>query len=229
MKLLEKKLKKILSWKSFWFFKSFFRWQGFEIYDYRNYQQWDDSKLINWKLSSKKQDLIVNVFRYEKDVDLNIYLDINTNWFWWESCQNFDKIFQLLDTIFDFWLKNKIRIKVLYYTNWIMRIVSINNQKHKILQIKKDILDYKISKKYISNISHFINLEKKYWKKHIIMLISDFLAISNDEIHTINVMWIKNELFLLRVPTYNIAGKNFENIYLSNEKKELNTLQFIDI
>ena len=79
MILLEQFLKSQI-WLSYsWEFTSNFKWSGYDIEDFREYNLWDNIKHINWKLSAKYDKEFVNVYKMDKDIIVDIYLDNNAN------------------------------------------------------------------------------------------------------------------------------------------------------
>lgn len=232
MNLLEYKLKKILSWKSFSYFKSFFKWQWIEVEDFREYQPGDDKKAINWKMSAKQDTLIVNLFKKEKDTDINIYFDLNSNWFSWNSNLYIDKVWTFFLDIVKFSSKYRTKVKTSYdIWNW-LKINLVNKdlvKAHNLIKTLKNTQN-NIWKKFISNLEKFINYEKKISKKHIIIIFSDFLSINNKLKDELKVLWEKNEIFLIRLSLDLIQWNNFNLFSLNKAKIDFTkTLQFIDI
>jgi hypothetical protein len=50
---------------------------------------------------------------------------------------------------------------------------------------------------YISSFSNFLSLEKKFLKRHVIIIISDLLDITNNDIKLLKVLSEKNEVLII--------------------------------
>jgi uncharacterized protein (DUF58 family) len=52
---------------------------GVELVDTRKYVAGDAKKFVNWKQSAKHNDLYVSLFAQEKDVQVDLFCDVNYN------------------------------------------------------------------------------------------------------------------------------------------------------
>lgn len=226
---LEKFLKKAFSWQYIWELKSFFKWEGIEIEDFRKFENWDDQRQINRKISAKKWETFLNIYKSTKNVDIYMYLDINQNWFWWYDIKNIDKIYNIIDYILEFARRNWANIAIVYYI-WKKRVYYKLPKNSWANFFKKKILsEFKtVPKKYISNLSNFLYLEKKISKKHVVFIFSDFLDIDWKNLKDIKSLKEKNELFLMKLYTQNAIWKNFMWMYV-NELELWNRLKFFNI
>ena len=57
IKILDFKLSKILNWWLFWAYKSKFSWNWMEFAEHKEYHFWDHVKDIDWKASSKTNQI----------------------------------------------------------------------------------------------------------------------------------------------------------------------------
>jgi uncharacterized protein (DUF58 family) len=76
---LEEKLQQQIEGERYGALRSFFYGTGLEVEDFRTYQTGDSLRTINWKLSAKHDELWINKRHDEKDIHVDILLDINTN------------------------------------------------------------------------------------------------------------------------------------------------------
>lgn len=60
-------------------FRSIFRGVGVEIADSRKYVSGDARRFINWKQSAKHNDLYVSVLEQDRDMQVNVFCDVNYN------------------------------------------------------------------------------------------------------------------------------------------------------
>ncbi len=209
MKKFELKLRKLLSGQFYWYFQSIFKWEGMEIEDIRPYQIWDDIRKINWKLTAKFSKIFINIFREERDVDMHIFLDINYNW------KNYNK--QIIDIFLDIWifarryganittfLQDKKPQKIwrdLTKLYWMSKIINetINSAKPK----------------YKSYLTQFLLLEKKIYKRHVLLIFSDFLDLIMEDIKLLKIFLEKNEIYLFKIPIW-FFGKNYTQFDIDN-------------
>lgn len=221
MNKLEYKLRKLIWWKLTWTFKSFFKWDWMEISDFRKYEEWDDYKSINWKLTAKHNWLFVNVFRQEKDLNIDIFFDINWNWLWWEDIVNVDSVTDKFIDIFilakKYWakintfsydFKSKLIIKNQIWNNKLLAYGEILKLKS---QLKKS------PKRYISNLDSFLNIQKTITRKRVIIIFSDFLILENDIVNKIKYLWKNNTLFISKVNIGQIVWFNYNKLTLNKK------------
>ncbi len=225
MNKFELKFRKILSWKVFWDFLSFFKWDWIEFDDFRQYVPWDDIRAINWKLSWKYDELFVNLFKQQKDADIYIFFDINKNWLGhnWNYYVK-DKIFEMFSELVLFAKKYKANIiwtynekdKIKHYYIW----KNFQNAYSFIKRTEKQLNNRSFY--YYSWLSNFLDHQKKITKKRIIVIFSDFLAISEYEKKLIKQLQKHNEVLLFRfdLSDYQWINYNKFTFNCSDIKKE---------
>lgn len=229
MKYFEFKFRKLLSWKLTWGFKSFFRGSGLELEDFRKYEVWDEPRHINWKLSAKHWDLFVKLFKQEKDTQVHVFFDINSNWNSWNDYLYMDRILDFFSDIVIYSKKYGAKVvsyypkdgKVLSFPVWssFMKAHYVINDLKKLLPNTK--------KTYVSYLERFIQLQKRVSKRHVIIIFSDFLWMSSDQIKVLKAFSQKNEIFLLRLNIPNLVWINFDKFSLWN--MGVSNLQIYDI
>lgn len=221
MNRLEYKLRKLIWWKLTWTFKSFFKWDWMEISDFRKYEEWDDYKAINWKLTAKHNWLFVNIFRQEKDLNIDVFFDLNRNWFWWEDYQNLDIVADEFIDVFHlakkYWakinsfsydFKKKSLTKSKIWNNKILAYSQISN-------IKSQLKNY--PQRYISNLESFLDIQKAITRKHVIIIFSDFLSLDNLILDKIKFLWKKNTVFISKVKIGQIVWFNYNKLSLNKK------------
>ena len=228
MNRLEYKLRKLIWWNLTWTFKSFFKWDWMEIADFRKYDEWDDYKSINWKLTAKHNKLFVNIFKQEKDLNIDVFFDINRNWLWWEQQLNLNLISDSFIEIFLLAKKYWAKINVFYYDfdlNIITKDSIWNNQQlaYSIMaKIKKHL--NKSPKSYFSSMDKFLEIQKAITRKHVIVIFSDFLLFNEDASKKIKYLWEKNTLFISKVKIGQIVWFNYNKISLNKNMLDSDTL-----
>ena len=192
---LELNFRKLFAWKLVWDFVSIFKWCWLEFEDFRRYEQGDDIKRISRKMSAKNQDVYINLFKEEKDVDIHILLDINYNW-----VQYKDVMVDLIVQLSAIAKKYGANISICYYNNWFV-INRPTKNSSTIYSIVKNVERFISLQKwyFVSNITNFLNNKKKYFKRHIIVMISDFIWLKKCDINLLKVLK-KNELIFISIP-----------------------------
>lgn len=227
MNRFEFKFRKRLSGKIVWDFQSYFKWDWLEFEDFRKYSPWDDIRYINWKISWKYKTLFINLFRQQKDANIEIYFDINRNWNW--VCNGLlvkDLVFDIFSDIVLYSNKYKANINLSY------------NYKNKIIKefIWKDfVLAYWLIKKtekiipkyslfYKTNINDFLNKLKLLKKRSIIIIFSDFLWLSETDYKLLKLLKLNNELLLFDLNIDKWIWLNYNRFNLnvdSNDKLKM--------
>jgi len=77
--VIEFKLKKLLAWGLFGKYKSKVSWSWMEFDEHKNYSPWDNVRDIDWKASSKTNELYVKKYEQDKDLKVLFCLDISSS------------------------------------------------------------------------------------------------------------------------------------------------------
>ncbi len=216
---IELKLRKLLAWNFFGMFKTIFKWEGLEIEDIRQYYYWDDPRYINWKVSAKYGRLFVNVFRQERDIDVHLFVDVNKNFLWGDEKANIDKVKDFLLDFFIFAKKNWINVIGFLPDNKRIKVYRLWNDLDKLyFYIKSLEKNLNLNAKfYITNLKYFLELEKRFIKRHVILIISDFLDFQKDEERILKWLSYKNEIILVKIPISSPIWINY-NIWVVKDK-----------
>lgn len=229
MKLFEIKFRKLLSWKLSGAFRSFFKWEWLDVEDFRPYHIWDEVKHINWKISAKHGNLFIKLFKQEKDTQIHIFFDLNSNWNAWELSVIKEKAFGFFSDLVI--LSRSWNANILwFYNDEKLKIfeVKTNFQKASYFISKVDKFLETISNKYISNLWNFLKHQKSINKRHIIVIVSDFLDLNEENIKTIKLLSEKNEVMLVKFDVPNFVGLNYDNFVWSFDKNK-NSLKFWEL
>ncbi|MBS8121616.1 DUF58 domain-containing protein [Candidatus Vampirococcus lugosii] len=233
MNIFEYKFKKLLSGKILGDFNSYFKGDGIELQDTKTYTVGDDIRHINWKLSSKSKDLIVNLYKQPKEAEILVFFDINKNWSGYNGKYVVkEKIFSIFEQLLFFSRKYKSNIVVSYFSGNKINYKKIGNNIGLGRKVKNliygNIPRYKVFSfpnfgfKYTSKLSDFLLKEKGNNKKRIIIIFSDFLLLSDNDKKIIKYLQYKNELILFRFSLSNLEGLNYNkfNLNLKNDNFE---------
>lgn len=174
---------KNIYWKSFtWEFTSKQKGEWYDIDEFKEYQLWDNVKRINWKLSAKYDKEYVSVYKVEKEPILDIFLDVNYNFNYFEK--DLKSYFYIINLLCKkFWIKPNI------YTVLSWNLVKL-----------WDFHELKKNKKW--NLKLILNSTEFKKKFNYKILISDFLFVSIEELDKL-VLYKKN-LFVWILPIYDL-------------------------
>lgn len=172
-----------LSWMKYsWEFSLNNIWAWYDLEDFRLYQKWDSIKNINWKLSAKYDEEYVSLFKEEKDVQLDVFIDnyVNTAFF-------DDKLSEIIELI-NFY-KKKMWLSVNFWS----------------FDKKSNLLNY-LSSDYVkkSNINDIFTLNEFSKAKYKIVL-SDFLFLDSSLIKNTYFKW---KILFLVLPTSELLKNN---------------------
>jgi len=188
-----------------------------ELFEVKPYEQWEDIKYINWKLTAKYNKLFVNIYRQEKDTQFHIFFDINYNW---KGDNNLEKVIDVFLDIFIFAKRYWWTIKVWYEDINRKKIIPFDCKRDNfkvyyiINLIKKLVSEQKFG--YKTNLTEFIRLQKHIYKRHVIIIFSDFLDVKSEDIKFLKIFSEKNEIFLFKLPVWSI-GKNYTSFDINQD------------
>jgi len=199
------KLHKRLSWQYTGQFRSIFKWSGIEVADSRKYVAWDAKKLINWKQSAKHNDLYVSLFEQEKDAHVDLFCDINYN------RKNAAMYATVMDVLTDLLIVGQWQWIRMYLYWWKDGISRIWLRKQEWVSVQ-DTLSQTINKQkplYSSHISSFLDHMMQIKKKRIIVIVSDFLTLSDADYHRIQLLMKDHHIVLLRLSVDSYEWLNY--------------------
>jgi len=222
MKDFSIKFRKLIEWKYFGSFQSIFKWSGIEISDFRKYISGDSFRIINRKLSAKHNELFVNKFHNDQEIELDIFLDINYNWkYWKQQQQNYEIFMQYFSDIIVYCRKNMINMKISYTKNDKNELKTL--EVHKNIEIAYEFLKKfpdiikKIPRKYFSSVRDFVEISKKKKKRRAILIFSDFLDLEEKDIKIIKHLDKEHALFLIKIQIDNNYGQNYERFFVDQK------------
>ncbi len=210
IKKLDIKTKKLINNIFLWNYKSAFKWRGLEFSDLRDYEYFDDAKMIDWLISARVGKPIIKKYKEEREINIVFLFDLSISMnfcfnknkkdllkeifylIWFSSIKNGDTISAVL-----FWWKKEFYIR---RNKWEKSIINILNNINKYKQENKDI------------ILDLWFLNKTKIKNSVIFLLTDKIDINEKEI---NILWRKNDLLYINV------FDSFENNLFNRESLEL--------
>jgi len=205
MNFLKEKLKKLLLWKYYWEFKNLFKWTGIEIQDF-------------------------NVIWHHKDATIDVFFDVNKNWSGWNIQSNKDKVFELFTDIFVYSKKYGANINSFFCGDNKIKLQKIKNESDIFVLfswIEKELK--KMPYKYTSNIDKFLLNQKSISKRHVIVIFSDFLDLSETQVKTIKALNFKNEILLIKLNINKLQWINYDLFDIRLQNNYNIKLKYIDL
>ena len=154
--------------------------RGFDFKDHKIYQMGDDTRFIDWNVSSRLGDIYVKNFYQEKDSSILIFLDISKSMnFSLVGDTKFEIAFQMMILTSLFYLENGYRIKIVLYSNkqnWTSE--SIKSKKELFSKLKL-ILDTKSDANITNHNTPFQLIKEGIAKQADVFFISDFIGVKS--------------------------------------------------
>jgi hypothetical protein len=199
-------LKSYIQSKNFWSFASIFKGSGIQFYQTKKYEIGDPTKHINWKASSKQWALRTNLFSEEKELHIDLFLDINYNW-----TSTLTTIHQRCREFLHLCKRHGARITL--YEGKNQKISSHLRNKH---YASGELYFSQIAKKiermlpiYSSSYHSFLIQSLQQTKKRSIVLISDFLSENTETQHQLQKLQELHNVYLVPISINPHDGQNY--------------------
>lgn len=233
IKILDFKLSKILNWWLFWAYKSLFSWSWMEFDEHSEYTFWNQLKDIDWKASSKTDNIFVK--KYEEERDLNVLFIVDNTLsmqFWTQDKTKKETLEEVFYSLSLSAYYNNDNIWWLIFDEKGFEFLDYKKSKNNIYNVldiieRKNDNEYKVFNKYNEIFKYLIN---RNIKDNLIFLMTDeveridekllrFIS-KNNEIVVINIFDnFENNLTDLSFELSLNLWKQFLNIDLWNKKK----------
>lgn len=233
IKILDFKLSKILNWWLFWAYKSLFSGSWMEFDEHSEYTFWNQLKDIDWKASSKTDNIFVK--KYEEERDLNVLFIVDNTLsmqFWTQDKTKKETLEEVFYSLSLSAYYNNDNIWWLIFDEKGFEFLDYKKSKNNIYNVldiveRKNNNEYKDFNKYNEIFKYLIN---RNIKDNLIFLMTDeveridekllrFIS-KNNEIVVINIFDnFENNLTDLPFELSLNLWKQFLNIDLWNKKK----------
>lgn len=199
IKTLEIKFNHLLTSLFLWNYKTAFKGNWLEFSNFKNYEEWEDSKNIDWLVSAREWKILTKQFEENRELEVLFLFDISESMNFWLGKKKIDTLIELfyilwLSTLNLWWSiwwvflwKDK---EILWFSKWkaslikiLKKIDSFNDKNYK----HWDIIDFKEISKY---------------KNKLVFIFTDKLKIDDKNC---KIIWLKNDLVYINV------FDNFEN------------------
>lgn len=158
-------------------YSSAFKGQGVEVEEVREYQQGDDIRAIDWKVTAKMRTPYLKVFREERDLTLFLIVDTSGSLrFGTGSLLNSDLIAEIGAVLSFSALKNHDRVGLIQFADKVVRYVPPGKGRRHVLRIIRHLVAPEIAKTGTSTHLEVAldALGKVQAKRAVCFILSDF-------------------------------------------------------
>ncbi len=225
IKILDFKLSKILNWWLFWAYKSLFIWTWMEFSEHAKYTFWDNVKDIDWKASSKTDEMYIKKYEEQRDLNILFVLDNTKSMqFWSEDISKKDLLLEVFYALAFSAYYNNDNIWWLIFSSNKFNFIDYKKSKNNIYKII-DILEKSNKSLALENKWNLIldNLIKRQIKNNLIFILTDDISKPNEKL--LRLIWSKNEIIYINIFDYfenNLVNLDWDIVFNFNA-------EFLDI
>ncbi len=161
-------------------YKSTFKGKGLDFKEFKEYEQGDDPKYIDWKVSAKTGSIHVKKFSEERELTLIIALDVSNSTLFGSNNQlKRELAIEFTASIAFSGMKNNDKVGLILFNDHIVEFIPPKKGRNHVIKILKTIISYTYKKddaKYTDINKPLKLINKLFNKKVIIFFVSDFLA-----------------------------------------------------
>ena len=185
-------------------YQSVFRGRGLEFEDVRPYQQGDDVRAMDWKVTARTGEPHIKRYIEEREQVIYLLVDVSASMRHDNSGNKRETLTELCALITLSAIKNQDRVGLILFSDQIEQIIMPSKGRRHAMRIIDELINFKPTNKktnLLCMLEHFRNLSRKY---SIVFLISDFLTDPNTlelqalssthDLNTIQILHPANEL-----------------------------------
>ncbi len=159
-------------------YRSAFKGNGLDFKEFKIYEEGDEPRHIDWKVSAKRGSLHVKRFVEERELTLLLVVDVSNSTLFGSSTQLKKELaVEFAASIAFSGLKNNDKVGMLLFSDKVLEFIPPKKGRSHILKLLKKFLSYTYKKEMagITNIAAPLKLiNKVFRKKVIVFVISDF-------------------------------------------------------
>ena len=187
-------------------YHSAFKGRGMEFSEVREYYPGDETRFIDWNVSSRMGKIYVKQFVEERELTVILAVDLSSSLDFFSGRKSKKDIAAEISAIIAFTANNnKDKVGLLIFTDKVEMYIPPKRGKSHLLRIIKEILTFRPENRSTSIENGLTYLNKVIKKKAIIFLISDF--IDSDFSLPLRISGRKHDLIAI-----NIADKREKTI-----------------
>lgn len=161
-------------------YRSAFKGKGLDFKELKDYEQGDDPRHIDWRVSVKRGSLHVKKFTEERELTLLIALDVsNSTLFGSNSQLKREVAIELCASIAFSGMKNNDRIGLILFSDSVLKFIPPKKGKTHTIKILKEIISYAYTfhDSPKTDINVVLTTIQKYFKRKVTaFIVSDFLS-----------------------------------------------------
>ena len=197
VKNLEIKTKNIVEGMESGAYRSRFRGGGIEFSEVREYAAGDDARRIDWNVSARYNDLFVKEFVEEKELNIYVIMDISaSNDFGFVKSKK-ELGTEVAASLMFSALKNNDRVGMGLFTNSLEKFIPAKKGKKHMMEILKELLDYKTKSNETDIFKSLSELQKYLKRRSVIFIISDFISDSFEK--PLKYLKMKHQIVLVNI------------------------------
>lgn len=179
-------------------YHSAFKGRGMEFSEVREYAQGDDTRFIDWNVSSRMGKLYVKQFVEERELTVILAIDLSASLAFFSGSKSKKEIAAEISAIISFTaMLNNDKVGLLIFTDMIERFIPPKKGRIHLLRIIREILTFIPEGKGTSIDRGLVYLNQVIKKKSIVFLISDF--IDHDFVKSLKISSRKHDLIAITV------------------------------
>jgi len=157
-------------------YHSAFKGRGMEFSQVREYQAGDDSRFIDWNVSSRLGRLYVKQFVEERELTIILALDLSASLRFVSAIKSKKEIAAELSALIAFTaMLNNDKVGLLLFSDRVELYIPPQKGRTHLLRLIRDIIEFKPLGRGTSILNALAYLTRLIKKKAVIFLISDFL------------------------------------------------------
>lgn len=229
--IIELKTKKLVDSLFVWNYKTSFQWNGIEFAGFREYEEWDNVRNIDWQMSDKVWKTLVRLYEEERELSAYFIIDAQENFdFEFDGISKFSLLEEFLYMIWlsaikagdkiwlfiynsektNFLLAKKGRVNFIHLINTVSEYITNKSQKP-IFKLKKRFFSFWSTKRKFHGTQEKKHTLSAFNALHIKKSLV-FLITSKDEIddRELKILALKNDLVVCHL------FHSFENTLYGN-------------
>lgn len=197
VKNLEIKTKSLVEGMESGAYRSRFRGGGIEFSEVREYTAGDDTRRIDWNVSARYNDLFVKEFVEEKELNIYVIMDLSaSNDFGFIKSKK-ELGTEIAASLMFSALKNNDRVGMGLFTNSLEKFIPAKKGKKHMMEILKELLDYKTKSVETDIFKSLLELQKYLKRRSVIFIISDFISDSFEK--PLKYLKLKHQVVLVNI------------------------------
>src|SRR3989339_7933 len=182
-------------------YRLIFRGKGLEFEGFRSYSPDDDASDIDWKASSRAQELLVKQYKEERDLKIVFMLDVGSNMVFGSTKKiKCEYALELIAALANLMLDFNDAIGLILFNDKVTQYIECKKGR-KQMEIFMDILSHGETYGEKSNINNALDFATDYLNESIfsVIIISDLLSSTNETEKKLSLLASMFETIVIRV------------------------------